>query len=105
MKTDGSNIKRLSVDNGIYTFQVYGNDIYYKNLNNKSIMKMSVEGGSNTIIVPDTDLKLIVYLDRIYYFKYDSTEGYYFLYSCNLDGTDVIFAAVSYLYQYFDLFT
>lgn len=90
MNLDGSGLKRLSADGGIITFQVYGEDIYYRNLNNRSIMKMPVGGGMGSVIIQNADTKLIVYQDRIYFFKLNLTDLSFSLYSGDLDGSDLI---------------
>lgn len=90
MNLDGSGLKRLSANGGIITFQVYGENIYYRTLNNKSIMKMPKGGGLGSVIIQNSDTKLIVYQDRIYFFKLNLTDLSFSLYSGDLDGSNII---------------
>jgi hypothetical protein len=106
MNLDGGDVKRLSADGMVYTFHVYGDDIYYHNLNNRSIMKMPKAGGEGTVILSMVYPKMYVYQDRIYYFGFNGSDGHdgrTSLYSSNLDGTEVTFLRSEVLPEYINI--
>ncbi len=84
MKTDGSQDRRLSEDEGLHSMVVYEDYIYYYNYTADMIKRMPVNGGTGTVVVPKGGYGMTIENNRIYYVKSDK------IYSCKLDGTDLI---------------
>ncbi len=72
MKKNGSNIEKF--ENGIDSFQIVSNDVYYISKSNGHLMKLSLKDNTDTEIVDKKIKTFNIYEKTIYYAVNDVTE-------------------------------